>query len=51
MPLLPWLPVIVWMGMINVALDVRDDEPIADVPDPDDLVTSRENIIAFPFAA
>jgi len=51
MPLFPYLPVIVWMGMIQVALDATDiDERDTQHIDPDHLM-NYDNIITFPTAA
>jgi len=52
MPLFPYLPVIVWMGMIRIALDATDiDERDTQHIDPDHLMMNYDNIIAFPAAA
>ena len=47
------LPLIVWMGAVQIVLDAMHDECLGAqrMPAPDDLLTNRENVIAFPPAA
>jgi hypothetical protein len=45
MPLFPYLPVIIWMGMIQVLLGATHAQSI---DDPADLTTNRGNIVPFP---
>jgi len=47
MPLLPYFPVIVWMGMIRVVLNATHDND-APIIDPTNLTTSRANVVPFP---
>jgi hypothetical protein len=44
------LPLIVWMGAVQILRDAMQDERLGAqrMPDPDDLLTNRENVIAFP---
>ena len=55
MPLYPFLPVILWMGLVQVMLDGTDDLPerttTSRMPDPDYLLTNRDNVVAFPAVA
>jgi len=55
MPLYPFLPVILWMGLVQVMLDGTDDLPerttTPRMPDPDYLLTNRDNVVAFPAVA
>lgn len=52
MPLFPYLPVIVWMGMIEVALDATHDlderNDAHRKPDPTNLTMNPASIIRFP---
>jgi hypothetical protein len=48
MPLFPYLPVIVWMGMIQVVLGATHDHDAQSVDDPADLTTNPGSIIPFP---
>jgi hypothetical protein len=48
MPLLPYLPVIVWMGMIQVMLGTTHDHDVQSVDDPANLAMSRGSVIPFP---
>jgi hypothetical protein len=47
------LPLIVWMGAVQIVLHALHDERLGAqrVPDPDDLLANRKNVIAFPPAA
>jgi hypothetical protein len=47
MPLLPYLPLIVWMSMIQVALGMTHDRDTQSMDDPNQT-TSRESILRFP---
>ena len=55
MPLFPFFPMIVWLGLVKVVLDAThdlDERTAAQrVPDPDYLVANSENIITLPAAA
>jgi hypothetical protein len=55
MPLYPFLPVILWMGLVQVMLDGTDDLPEGTttlrMPDPDYLLTNHDNVVAFPAVA
>ena len=55
MPLYPFLPVILWMGLVQVMLDGTDDLPerttTPRMPDPDYLLTNRDNVVGFPAVA
>ena len=48
MPLFPYLPVIVWMGMIKVMLGATHDHDAQSMTDPTDLTMNRASIIPFP---
>ena len=48
MPLFPYFPVIVWMGMIKVVLDATHDNDIPRTIDPTNLTTLRAGIVPFP---
>jgi len=48
MPLLPYLPVIVWMGMIQVVLDAAHAQNGQSIDDPENLTAHRGRIIPFP---
>lgn len=48
MPLFPYLPVIVWMGMIQVVLGVTHDHDAQSVDEPANLMINRGSIIPFP---
>jgi hypothetical protein len=48
MPLFPYLPVIVWMGMIKVMLGATHDHDAQSMIDPTDLTMNRASIIPFP---
>ena len=47
------LPLIGWMGVVPIGRAAMHDERLGAqrMPDPDDLLTNRENVIAFPPAA
>ena len=55
MPLYPFLSVILWMGLVQVMLDGTDDLPerttTPHMPDPDYLLTNRDNVVVFPAVA
>jgi hypothetical protein len=55
MPLYPFLPVIVWMGLVQVMLDgtnaLSERTATQRMPDPEYLLTNRDNVIAFPAVA
>jgi hypothetical protein len=55
MPLYPFLPVIVWMGLVQVMLDgtnaFSERTATQRTPDPEYLLTNRDNVIAFPAVA
>jgi hypothetical protein len=48
MTLFPYLPVIVWMGMIQVMLGATHDHDAQSVDDPANLTTKRGTIVSFP---
>jgi hypothetical protein len=48
MPLFPYLPVIVWMGMIQVMLGVTREHDAQSVNEPANLMINRGSIIPFP---
>jgi hypothetical protein len=48
MPLLPFLPVILWMGMMQVSLGVTHGHTGKSIDDPDDLTMHRGSTIPFP---
>ena len=48
MPLFPYFPVIVWMGMINVVLDATHDNDAPRVIDPGNLTTNHASVVPFP---
>ena len=48
MPLFPYFPFIVWMGMIKVVLDATHDNDAPRIIDPTNLTTTRASIIPFP---
>jgi hypothetical protein len=48
MPLLPYWPVIVWMGMIQVVLDAAHGQNDQSIDDPANLTAHRGRIIPFP---
>jgi hypothetical protein len=48
MPLFPYFPVIVWVGMIKVMLDAKHDDDAAPINDGTDLITNCASIIPFP---
>jgi hypothetical protein len=48
MPLFPYLPVIVWMGMIKVMLGATLDNDAQSTTDPTDPTMNRASIIPFP---
>jgi hypothetical protein len=47
MPLFPYLPVILWMGMIQVVLGATHDHDAQSVDDPANLTMSRAGVIPF----
>ena len=55
MPLYPFLPAIVWMGLVQVMLDginaLSERTATQRMPDPEYLLTNRGNVIAFPAVA
>ena len=48
MPLFPYLPVIVWMGMIQVVLGATRDLDAQSVNDPTIWTKKRASVIPFP---
>lgn len=48
MPLFPYLPVIVWMGMVQAMLGATPDRDAQSVDDPANLMMNDGSIIAFP---
>jgi hypothetical protein len=48
MPLFPYLPVIVWMGMIQAVMGVTHDHDAQSVDEPANLMINRGSIIPFP---
>jgi hypothetical protein len=46
-PLFPYFPVIVWMGMIRVVLNATHDDD-APIIDPTNLTTTRASVVPFP---
>jgi hypothetical protein len=48
MPLLPYWPVIVWMGMIQVVLDAAHGQNDQSIDDRANLTAHRGRIIPFP---
>jgi hypothetical protein len=48
MPLFPYLPVIVWMGMIQVVLGATHDHSAQSVDDPTNWTKKRASVIPFP---
>ena len=47
MPLFPYFPAIVWMGMIKVMLDATHGNDPPHIIDPTILTTTRANIVPF----
>jgi hypothetical protein len=47
-PLFPYFPIIVWMGMIKVVLDATHDNDAPPVIDPTILTTTRASVVPFP---
>jgi hypothetical protein len=45
MPLLPYLPVIVWMGVVQVALGMTHDHDHQSADDPDNLTMKRGAVV------
>jgi hypothetical protein len=50
MPLFPYLPVIVWMGMIQVVLGATHKHDAQSGNDPANVTMSRGSIVPFPTA-
>ena len=48
MPIFPYLPVIVWMGIIKVALGATRDLDAQRITDPANPTMNRASIIPFP---
>jgi hypothetical protein len=48
MPLFPYFPVIVWMGVIKVMLDVTHDVDALPINDSTNLMTNSASIVPFP---
>ena len=48
MPLFPYLPVIVWMGMINIVLSATNDHEAQSINDPSNWTKKRARVIPFP---
>jgi hypothetical protein len=48
MTLFPYLPVIVWMGMIQVLLGATHDHDAQSVDDPTNLTANGGTIVPFP---
>jgi hypothetical protein len=48
MPLFPYFPVIVWVGMIKVMLGVTYDDDALPINDSTDLTANSESIVPFP---
>jgi len=47
-PLFPYFPVIVWMGMIRVVLNATHDNDARSTIDPTNLTTTRASVVPFP---
>jgi hypothetical protein len=50
MPLFPYLPVIVWMGMIQVVLGTTHGQNGQSIDDPANLTVHPGSIIPFPMS-
>ena len=48
MPLFPYLPAIVWVGMIKVMLDMTDDDDALGINDSTGLSANSASIVPFP---
>ena len=48
MPIFPYLPVIVWMGIIKIALGATPDLDAQRTTDPANAAMNRASIIPFP---
>jgi hypothetical protein len=48
MPLFPYFPVIVWVGMIKVMLDVTHDDDVLRINDSTGLTANSASIVPFP---
>ena len=48
MPLFPYFPFIVWMGMIKVVLNATHDNDAPRIIDLTNLTTARTNVVPFP---
>jgi hypothetical protein len=48
MPLFPYFPVIVWVGMIKVMLDVTHDDAAQRINDLTGLTSNSASIVPFP---
>jgi hypothetical protein len=48
MPLFPYFPVIVWMGMIKVMLGVTYDDDALPINDSADVTLNSASIVTFP---
>ena len=48
MPLFPYLPVIVWMGMVKVVLEAAHDFNAQPITDPTNPTMNSVSIIPFP---
>ena len=48
MPLFPYFPVIVWVGMIKVMLDMTHDDDALGINDSTGLSANSESIVPFP---
>ena len=46
MPLFPYLPMIIWMGVIQVALGVTHDDDAQSADDPANLTMNRGTVVA-----
>jgi hypothetical protein len=48
MPLFPYFPVIAWVGMIKVMLDVTHDDDALHVNDSTGLTANSASVVPFP---
>jgi len=48
MPLFPYFPVIVWVGMIKVMLDVAHGDDALPISESTDLTANSASIVPFP---
>jgi hypothetical protein len=48
LPLFPYLPVIVWMGMINIVLSATNDPEAQSTNDPSNWTKKGASVLPFP---